>query len=198
MYFGYKTTCLTVIAALLSLSHDTAAMSYEKHTAETSCCCTQPGRDGRDGRGGLAGPPGERGPAGAPGPAGTPCAPGKQGPSGYPGERGPPGVQGPPGSQGTEEKPSFSFHLLISPDDIKYKRHGRRIRFYKTVPPSIGSSISFSTGRTKLNRMMRVTLAEPKMLNDSSRYIVTAKISHRHPVSVTRDMDLHLLVSDGL
>ena len=46
--------------------------------------------------------------------------------------------------------------------------------------------------------MMRVTLAEPKMLNDSSRYIVTAKISHRHPVSVTRDMDLHLLVSDGV
>ena len=45
---------------------------------------------------------------------------------------------------------------------------------------------------------MRVTLVEPNVLNDSSRYIVTATIAHRSPVSATADMDLYVTVTDGL
>ena len=182
-YFVYATTYLALLTVQLSLSQ-----SITKPTAP--CCVAQPGRDGRDGRDGVAGPSGERGPAGTRGPEGPSGAPGKQGPSG---ERGPPGAQGPPGTKG--ESP-FSFHLLISPDDIKYNRHGGRIRFYET--PSVGASISFGTGTTRFHRLMRVTLAEPNMLNDSAQYIATAKISHRHPKSVTSDMDLRLVVSDGI
>ena len=45
---------------------------------------------------------------------------------------------------------------------------------------------------------MRITLVEPNVLDDSSRYIVTATIAHRSPVSVTTDMDLFVTVTDGL
>ena len=186
-YLLYATTCLAVVTVQVSLSQ-----SVTKPTAP--CCAAQPGRDGRDGRDGLPGPPGERGPAGGtPGPEGPSGAQGKQGSPGHPGERGPPG---PPGT--IQEEPPYSFHLLISPDDIKYKRHGEKIRFYKTVTPSIGKSISFNKGNTKFHRLMQVTLAEPNTLNDSAQYIATAKISHRNPVSVRTDMDIYVTVSDGV
>ena len=45
---------------------------------------------------------------------------------------------------------------------------------------------------------MRVTLVEPNVLDDSSRYIVTATIAHRSPVSATADLDLYVTVTDGL
>ena len=48
------------------------------------------------------------------------------------------------------------------------------------------------------NRLMKVTLVEPNVLDDSSRYIVTATIAHQSPVPATAEMDLYVTVTDGL
>ena len=94
-----------------------------------------------------------------------------------------------------KQKGDSSFHLLITPDDVKNISYSNRIRLYESL--SAGSSISFDAGSTNNNRLMRLTLVEPNVLKDSARYVVTATVSHRNPVSVTTDMDLTIAVSDN-
>ena len=147
----------------------------DKIPESDQCCAAQPGRDGRDGRDGLPGPPGlqgERGPAGSPG---------------EDGERGP---------KGDSAAANNDIYLMITPNDVKFKRYGDRVRLHEAL--ASGTSISFNAGSTKYNRLMSVTLVEPNVLDDSARYVVTATISHRNPVSVTTDMDLYVTVSDGV
>ena len=149
----------------------------EEKPKPDQCCAAQPGRDGRDGRDGLPGPPGlqgERGPAGSPG---------------KDGERGPKGDSAAVNND--------DIYLMITPNDVKFKRYGDRVRLHET-PAAGGTSISFNAGSTANNRLMSVTLVEPNVLNDSARYVVTATISHRNPVSVTTDMDMYVTVSDGV
>ncbi|XP_065837337.1 uncharacterized protein [Oscarella lobularis] len=195
----YTTTCLAVAAVLLSPSKG-APVVTDKNSQPTALPCVslreRDGRDGRDGLVGPPGPPGERGPAG---PSGSAGAPGKKGPVGSPGERGPagrPGKDGEQGPKGDSGNSSSNVYSLITPDDVKHARFGNRIQVYETLLD--GGSISFDAGETGFNRLMRVTVVEPNVLDDSSRYIVTATISHRNPVSVTADMDLLVSVSDGL
>ena len=138
------------------------------------CCAAQPGRDGRDGRDGLPGAPGLQG---------------ERGPAGKDGERGPKGD--------SAAVNNSSFYLLITPNDVKFKRYGDRVRLHETQV-SGGPSISFNAGQTNRNRLMSVTLVEPNVLDDATRYVVTATISHRSPVSVTTDTDIFLTVSDGI
>ena len=119
------------------------------------------------------------------------------GPPGRDGRDGRDGLPGPPGSPFLlgKQKGDSSFHLLITPDDVKNISYSNRIRLYESL--SAGSSISFDAGSTTYNRLMRVTLVEPNVLKDSARYVVTATVSHRNPVSVTTDMDLTIAVSDN-
>ena len=177
--------CLAVLAAVSGQTPPPYPMPQND-----PCCAAQPGRDGRDGRDGLPGPPGPPG-DGLPGPSGPPGdrLPGPPGPPGTPGV----GVQGPPGSPG--ENDSDISYMLITPNDVKNKRYGNRIRLHE--PLSTGESISFAAGKRRNNRLIRVTLAEPNVLNKTARYVVTATISHRNPVSVHTDMDLNVVVSDG-
>ena len=88
-------------------------------------------------------------------------------------------------------------YMMITHDDVIYKRKGDRVRLYEPLR-SGATSISFDAGQTDFNRLMRITLAEPNVLDNSARYIVTATVAHRNPVSVTTDMDLYVTVSDGV
>ena len=101
------------------------------------------------------------------------------------------------GSAGTPAGPGNSTsYLLVTPNDVINKRYGKRVRLDEKL--SGGSSITFNAGTTDFNRLMRITLAEPNVLDDSAQYVVTATIAHRNPVSVTTDMDLYVTVSDGI
>ena len=191
----HATTCLAVAVTLLSLSQGETTVSEKGTKLTAPCRIAQPGRDGRDGRDGLPGPPGLTGERGSEGPAGPSGAPGKQGPSGSPGARSPAGSPGRDGPKGDAANCSSSFYLFLTPDDVKLKRYGNRVRLYESL--SAGSLISFDAGSTMYNRLMRVTLVEPNVLKDSARYVVTATVSHRNPVSVTTDMDLTIAVSDN-
>ncbi|XP_065837711.1 uncharacterized protein [Oscarella lobularis] len=195
--FVCATTCLAVAVTLLSLSQGETTVSEKGTKLTAPCRIAQPGRDGRDGRDGLPGPPGLTGERGSEGPAGPSGAPGKKGPSGSPGERGPAGSPGRDGPKGDASNCSSSFYLFLTPDDVKLKRYGNRVHLYESLSDD-GAAISFGPGKTRFNRLMRITLVEPNVLDDFSRYIVTVTIAHRSPVSATADMDLHVTVTDGL
>ena len=183
-------TVLGCLAILAAVSGQTPPFHPMPMPQNNPCCAALPGRDGRDGRDGPPGPPGPPGDAltGPPGPPGD-RLPGPAGPPGSPGI----GVRGPPGPPG--EKDGDISYMLITPNDVRNKRYGNRTRLYE--PLSAGESISFAAGKRRNNRLIRVTLAEPNVLNKTARYVVTATISHRNPVSVHTDMDLNVVVSDG-
>ena len=187
--------CATVLGCLALLTAVFGQIPHIPpiHPENVPCCAALPGRNGRKGR---DGPPGSPGLPAVQGPPGS-LANGLPGPPGPPGE----GLPGPPGSPGAElsgprGSPGYNdVYMLITPDDVRNKRYGNRIRVYE--PLSAGTSISFDAGNTTYNRLIRVTLAEPNVLSNTDRYVFSATISHRNPVSVEADMDLIITVSDG-
>ena len=123
------------------------------------------------------------------------CPTGADGRDGKDGRSGRPGPPGPPGDGIMQEmKDDSSVYMLISRQDVKNERYGKRIRLYESL--SAGASISFGTGNTTYSRLMRITLVEPDVLMNSDQYVVTATIAHRNPVSPNTDMDLSVTVTD--
>lgn len=144
-------TMFLAIAAILPLLSQAAVVSGNEKQNDPCCCAAQPGQDGRDGRDGRDGLPGPPGP---------------------PGERAPESIPGKEGEQAPKENSvnsngSDKFYMLITDNDVKDQRYGERVRFYET--PSVGvASISINAGQTAHNRLARVTLAEPNVLDDSA------------------------------
>lgn len=104
------------------------------------------------------------------------------------------GLPGPPGPSG-ERLQQSNFYLLVTPNDVKNKRYGNRVRLYESL--STGPSMSFDAENVTIyNRLMRITLAEPNVLKDCTQYVATVTVSHRSPVSLNADMDLSITVSD--
>ena len=168
--------CLAILLTVAPHLSQSVGITPPDDEPEPDQCCIRapkPGRDGKDGQDGLPGPPGLQGERGL---AGSPGKDGERGPKGDPAVN------------------DDDIYLMITPNDVKFKRYGDRVRLHETL--AIGTSISFNAGSTTYNRLMRVTLVEPNVLKDSARYVVTATVSHRNPVSVTTDMDLTITVSD--
>ena len=75
--------------------------------------------------------------------------------------------------------------MLITSDEVENKRYGNRARSCDTV-------------NATYDQFIKVTLAEPYVLNDSARYVATATIFHPTPQNATKSIDLIVALSDGV